>query len=142
MKKQIIILLLMASFGLLEAREMGVVIAGKDVGTAAITKEELANIFLGKKTIWDDGSRIAIGYMPIPADIADSFFDTLLGHGHQRFKKYWLKKVFAGYGIAPKLFKSVEFVERNEGSIAFVTVSDIRELGNARTVLVDGKMGF
>jgi len=146
LKLNFIAMILLAAVSLLNAREMGVVIAGKDVSVQELSKTELANIFLGKKTNWEDGTRIMIGYMMTPAETVDGFFDEVVGRSHRRFKKYWVKKVFAGYGIAPKLFKNMEkaleFIEQNAGCIAFVTVSDIRELGDAKVVSITGKTGF
>lgn len=140
------LIIVLAASGWLEAREIGALLVGKDVEIRELSKNELANIFLGKKTNWKDGTRINIGYMLTPTQKVEQFFDEFIGRSHHRFKKYWVKKVFAGYGIAPKLFKDAEnaiaFLKRNRGSIVFVTVSDSNKLANLRKINVDGKTEF
>ena len=130
----------------LQAEEVGMVVVGKEAAVQELSKNELANIFLGKKTNWADGTRINIGYMADDSQKMDEFFEEYVGQSHRRFKKYWVKKVFAGYGIAPKLLKdvenAVEFVNRNKGGIAFVMVSDDAKLKDVQTVSVAGISKF
>ena len=138
--------IVMAAVGWLQADEVGVVLVSDEVSVRELSKNELANIFLGKKTNWDDGTRISIGYMNDASKKTEAFFEEYIGQSHRRFKKYWVKKVFAGYGVAPKLFrdmeKAVEFLNRYKGGIAFVTVSDERELQGLQTVRIAGASRF
>ena len=52
-----------------------------------------------------------------PERVNEFLLDNV-GQNQRRFKKYWLKKVFAGYGIAPKIFKNdkkaLEFINQQE----------------------------
>ena len=122
------------------AGEVGVVLVGKEVSVRELSKSELASIFLGKKTNWDDGTRINIGYMSDHSEKMEAFFEEYVGQSHRRFKKYWVKKVFAGYGIAPRLLRDVEnavdFINRYKGGIAFVTLSDESEIKELRTIRI------
>jgi len=139
-------ILVMAATGLVHAGEIGVVLVGDDVAVRNLSKNELANIFLGKKTNWEDGTRINIGYMNNDSEKMETFFEEFVGQSHRRFKKYWVKKVFAGYGIAPRLFKDVEkaleFINRYKGGIAFVTVSDERKLEGLQSISIAGISRF
>lgn len=130
----------------LHAAEVGVVLVSDEVSVRELSKNELASIFLGKKTNWDDGTRINIAYMNDDSPKVEEFFEEYVGKSHRRFKKYWVKKVFAGYGIAPKLLrnveKAVEFVNRYRGAIAFVTVPDETQLNGLQSVRVDGVSAF
>lgn len=130
----------------LEAKEVGALIVSDDVTVDNLTRDELAGIFLGKKSNWDDGKRINIGYTLHTKEKTEIFFDELVGQDHRRFKKYWLKKVFSGYGVAPRLFKTpeqaLEFVKAHEGCIMFVTVDDTKDLEGFKLVAVDGLLEF
>jgi len=138
--------IVLAAAGWLDAREVGALLVSTDVKIKELSKNELANIFLGKKTNWEDGTRINIGYMLTSSEKVEQFFGEFIGRSHHRFKKYWVKKVFAGYGIAPKLFKDVEnamdFLKRNRGGIVFVTGSDEFKTGNFTKLSIDGKTEF
>ena len=139
-------LFLMVLVGSVEAGEIGVVLVGDEVSVEELTRNELANIFLGKKTNWEDGSRISIGYMNNNSEKMERFFEEYIGQSHRRFKKYWVKKVFAGYGVAPKLFKDVEkaleFIKRFKGGIVLVIVDDASRLKGIRSVRVAGASSF
>jgi ABC-type phosphate transport system substrate-binding protein len=146
--KQIIFILVLMTAGAtsVQAGEVGVLLVGKEVSVRELSKNELASIFLGKKTNWEDGTRINIGYMINNSQKMEKFFEEYVGKSHRRFKKYWVKKVFAGYGIAPKLFRDVEnavdFVSRYKGGIAYVTLSEGTKLENVRTIRVGGVSEF
>ncbi len=146
--RQIILTLIAVALtsGWLHAGEIGVLLAGEDVTARELTKNELASIFLGKKTNWDDGTRINIGYLVDDSRKMKRFFEEMIGKSHRRFKKYWVKKVFAGYGVAPKLFRdvenAVEFIGRYKGGLVFVTVSDAAKLEGVRTISVEGTTEF
>lgn len=128
------------------ADEMSVLAVSPDVAKEEISRQDLVNIFLGKQTNWPDGRHINIGYCILPDSKVDQFLEKWVGKNHRRFKKYWVKKVFAGYGVAPKMFKNVkkslDFVKKQEGSIVFVTVSGEWELEGVKTLKVDGTSSF
>lgn len=146
--KQIIITLILMTVGVttVHAGDVGVILVGKEVSARELSKNELASIFLGKKTNWDDGTRINLGYLIDNSHKMEQFFEEYVGKSHRRFKKYWVKKVFAGYGIAPKLFRDVEnavdFVNRYKGGIAYVTLSEGTKLENVRMLQVAGVTEF
>ena len=138
--------IVLAAAGWLGAGEVGALLVSKDVKIKELSKNELANIFLGKKTNWEDGTRINIGYMLTPSEKVEQFFGEVIGRSHHRFKKYWVKKVFAGYGIAPKLFKdvnnAVDFLKRNRGTLVFVTGLDGFKTEEFTKLSIDGKTDF
>lgn len=113
------------------ANEQGLVIVSDNLEVSNLSKKELENIFLGRKTMWENGKRINIAISESDSTKVSDFLSEHLGITNSRFKKYWLKKVFAGYGIAPKIFKNndtaISFVKRQENSIAFI-VSDTTEV--------------
>ena len=128
------------------ASDKSVIVVGKNVDISELSKRDIENIFLGRKTIWNDGAQIHIAISSYDSKKVDQFFDDYVGKSKRRFKKYWLKKVFAGYGIAPRMFKTtqkaIDFVKRQDNSISFITVSDEDTVEGLKIVSVDGRKYF
>ncbi len=105
------------------ANEQGFLVVSEDVEQNSFSKKELTEIFLGKKLNWKDGRRVHIGYSIEKEPFLQEFISENLGINYRRFKKYWIKKVFAGYGVAPKIFRSnkevLEFISSTEGAVVF-----------------------
>ncbi|MBN2894390.1 MAG: hypothetical protein JXK05_00665 [Campylobacterales bacterium] len=103
-----------------------------------IDKEHLEAILLGKVTLWENGKRILIAYSMDDPQKVDAFLTEYAGQGERRYKKYWVKKVFAGYGVAPKLFnddaKALEYVLKTEGVMALVSM-DVEAVPKELTIL-------
>lgn len=142
MRKSLASVCLMMLFsGGLNASERGVLVVSDDVKITGLTKDQLAGIFLGQTTMWNSGRRINIGYSTKDGERVEAFFQEYIGKSQRRFKKYWVKKVFAGYGIAPKLFssneKALEYVKRLEGVIVFVTPDASESLKGFRIVSIE-----
>ena len=109
------------------AKERGVIAVSNDVDISKISQNDLQNIFLGRKTHWDNGKRIKIALSAENSTKLDEFLVNTVGKSKRRFKKYWLKKVFAGYGIAPKIFtdneKAIKFTQEQENSITYISIN-------------------
>jgi len=119
----------------------GKIIVGKDVEMNNISKKEIENIFLGRQTMWDNGKRIKIAISANKSDKMDAFYSEYIGKTSSRFKKYWLKKVFAGYGVAPKLFKDsdriMSFVKKEGSSIALVMSDEIKDANGIKVIDIE-----
>jgi len=128
------------------AEQKGVIVVSEDVNIDNLSKKELERIFLGKTTIWENGKRIQIGLSTNNSEKTSHFFNDVIGKNQRRFKKYWLKIVFAGYGIAPKLFKNdknaINYTKKQEGVIAFVTTDSIKNVQGLKVISIDGKEYF
>ena len=128
----------------LYAENRGVIVVSNDVDISNISKTDLQNIFLGRKTLWDDGKRIQIGLSAENSTQLDDFLVSNIGQNKRRFKKYWLKKVFAGYGIAPRIFtnneKAIKFAQEQENSIAYVTVDEAEHIEGMRIIDIQGEI--
>jgi ABC-type phosphate transport system substrate-binding protein len=122
------------------ADSKGVILASKNLNIDKLTKEEIERIFLGKTTILEDGTRIQVVLSTSDSKVTDSFLKDFTGKSQRRFKKYWLKLVFAGYGIAPKFFKNDEkarsYIEKQEGVIAFISDNETKGLKNLKRIHV------
>lgn len=122
----------------LYALEKGVIVVSDDVDITQLSKNDLENIFLGRKTLWSNGKRIKIGLSSENSKELNQFLIENIGQNKRRFKKHWLKKVFAGYGRAPKIFdnndKALKFVKEQENSIAYMTVQNNKQLKGINVV--------
>jgi ABC-type phosphate transport system substrate-binding protein len=102
------------------------VIVHPDIKLGRIDREELARIYLGKKTLWETGTRIAPVTLDDTAAVMGDFFD-LVKKTREQYRAYWRRQVFAGGGAPPRTFRSsaevVAFVAREPGAIGIVEAS-------------------
>lgn len=107
-----------------------VVIVNPNNGAAALTAEQVANVYLGKDTAF------------APADLPDSpvrndFYSRVAGKDSAQVKAIWARLVFTGKTQPPKEFGSaaeaVKFVASNPKGIAYVEKSAVD--GSVKTVL-------
>lgn len=101
------------------------VIVNKEVPAQSLTKEEVRSIFLGKKTKWDDGTKI-IFFLIKSSKSQKAFLEAYVGKSPEQFEDYWLQNVFTGKGVMPDTVENsdemVKMVGRTKGSIGFVTI--------------------
>jgi ABC-type phosphate transport system substrate-binding protein len=114
------------------------VIVNPDNAMASIESKDLQRIYLGKKTMWEDGSSI-VTVMPKDGTVHDMFIEDYLDRSVQRFATYWRQMVFTGKGVPPKSFVKesdlVEFVARTPGSVGFASTSAVTT--EVRVITVD-----
>ena len=108
-----------------------VLIVNPSVPETTLSKNDLGNIYLGKKTSWSDGSKIK--FVIQKGDINSSFVKSFVGKTETQFKIFWKKQVFTGKGSPPKEFDSdqamVEFVAHTTGAIGYVSAgSDVSKV--------------
>ena len=104
--KLFIVFLFLSS--ILNAGNSAYIIVNKSVSMDEVSKSDISQIFLGKKQFWDGGLRVQSAYVQDDEGGSDVFFTNYVGKSHKKFKRYWLKKIFAGYGTAPKIFANPE----------------------------------
>jgi ABC-type phosphate transport system substrate-binding protein len=101
-----------------------VIIGNKSVVESKINKQDLKNIFLGKKTTWSDNKKIVFVTQD-NAGVSDQFLSEYVNKSVSQFSSYWKEKVFTGQGTPPKSFASdkelVQFVSQTEGAIGYVS---------------------
>ena len=100
------------------------IIVHKSNPLSSISKEELSNIFLGKKVLWESGSRIVAGMISTDNDQIKGFLKRICNKSVKRFNAHWMKFIFSGSGIRPQEFSSSMnasyFVGSHKNSIAIV----------------------
>ena len=100
------------------------IVANKDIEITVITEDLLKNIYLGKKSQLDDGTKIE-AVMEESGDEIEEFVKNIVGKTLSQFKTFWKKAIFTGKGKPPRSFKNskevIEFVKSNPGTIGLVS---------------------
>lgn len=102
-----------------------VLICNKDVPDAALSRDDVQQIFLGRKTRWSDGSKITFGVLK-GGDVHDAFLRTYLNKTESQFTMFWKKMVFTGKGRLPESFETPEalrdYVVATPGAVGYIPV--------------------
>jgi len=105
--------------------ENWVVVVNSESNLQRIARDDLARIYLGKKTLWEDkGTRIAPALLDEGSPLTREFLETTLKKSVSQYRAYWKRLLFSGGGAAPKTFRQssqvLEFVARQPGGIGIV----------------------
>ena len=100
------------------------VIVNKEIPASRIQADELARIYLGKKTLWDSGQRMAPAMLDDSTPTADAFLQNVIHKTSSQFRAFWKRQLFSGGGAPPRTFRTstqvAEFVSRQPGAIGVV----------------------
>jgi ABC-type phosphate transport system substrate-binding protein len=95
----------------------------------ALSDDAMRDYFLGKKTVWEDGSRVVV--VVLKEGPSHDGLMKLLGKNPSQFSTGWKKLVFTGKGAMPEQIESeaalVDFVARTPGAIGFVDAGMVKE---------------
>ncbi|NLD36831.1 MAG: hypothetical protein GX654_08180 [Desulfatiglans sp.] len=101
-----------------------IIIANESVQGDAISNNDAAQIFIGKKRAWENGDTI------VPVTLTngtthENFLKEVVNKSPLQFKTYWKNVVFTGKGQALKNFDSesdlVSFVVNTKGAIGYIS---------------------
>jgi ABC-type phosphate transport system substrate-binding protein len=122
MKKAIIIVsavFILCSAGSAET----IIIVNNTVPVSQISETEARNIFLGKKTTWDNGTEINVGMLN-GGVVHEDILEQVVKKSSSQFETYWKRRIFTGSGQAPSTFSQelelVEFVAATSGAVGYV----------------------
>jgi ABC-type phosphate transport system substrate-binding protein len=105
------------------------VVVSKDNKLASLSADDLTRIFLGKKTLWEIGTRIVPAMPEEESAAGEAFLSGTLKKSVSQFRAYWKRLLFSGGGAVPKVFRSSEqlldFVARQPGAIGVVEASAV-----------------
>jgi len=111
------------------------IITNENVPASTLDRDDVKQIFLGKKTTWDNGAKIVF-VVQARTEASDLFLKTYVLKNAYQYDIYWKKQVFTGKGKAPKSFSSdqdlVQFVSQTPGAIGYV--SSGTATGKAKTI--------
>ncbi len=107
-----------------------IIICNKSVKAQSLNQDDVRSIFLGRKTTWDDGSKISFTTMK-EGEAHESFVETYVGKTGFQFDTYWKKLVFTGRAMSPKAFTEaaeiMNYVASTDGSIGYIPASALNE---------------
>jgi hypothetical protein len=101
------------------------VVVNKDTTVSSLEADDLARIYLGKRTLWQTGERIE----PAIADdrLATTFMEMTLRRSVSQYQAHWKRLLFSGGGTPPRTFRTsaavAEFVASEAGAIGVVDAS-------------------
>jgi ABC-type phosphate transport system substrate-binding protein len=106
-----------------QAGEQIVVIVRASHAADAISQEELARVYLGKKLFWEDGTRIIPVNLTADHPCRRRFSRLVLGLLPEEMQEYWNAQYF--HGISPPYVLSSEeavlqFVAETPGAIGYL----------------------
>ncbi len=145
MKAKILIGLILAAIvgmgltfpGVASAQDV-VIIANSNAPAGSLTSDDIKNIFLAKKTQWDDGAKINFVTLKAGQTHTD-FLKNYLGKSSSQFQRYFRTLVFTGKGKVPQSFDSEEgivgYVAGTDGAIGYV--SSGTDTGSAKVITVN-----
>jgi ABC-type phosphate transport system substrate-binding protein len=145
MKKRIIIggiwglLIVLAMFDVRAADEQLVLIGHKDVADS-LKKEDIKQIFLGRKTRWANDEKILFVVFAEKSTYT-TFLKEYVGKTVFQYKNYWKKQVFTGKGRMPKTFKTseevIKYVSSTEGAISFAMSQDVPDDDSVKIIAIE-----
>jgi len=93
--------------------------------TSALTKDDLARVYLKKQTSWKGGGSVAVVDQSPKAPVRAQFSMQVLGRDVPTMKNYWQQSLFSGRGVPPIEQPSdqqvLSFVASNQGAIGYVS---------------------
>jgi ABC-type phosphate transport system substrate-binding protein len=107
--------------------------------TTALTKEDLARVYLKKMSSWKNGAAVTVVDLGPKSPVRAEFSVSVLGRDVPTMKNYWQQSLFSGRGVPPIEQPSeaqvVAFVAANPGAIGYVS-SDTQLTENVKTIPV------
>lgn len=126
MKIGLIILVMMIVFAMAPALSLAgdeAIIVNPSLPESSLSRQEIGNIYLGKKTTWDNGGRIS--FAVLKGDVHDRFLKSYVHKTVSQYNIFWKKQIFTGKGAPPPVFDSdkamIEFVAKTPGAIGYVS---------------------
>lgn len=114
-----------------------VIIGHPSVPVSTLTKYEVSNIFLGKKSSWSDKTKISFGIQK-NTSIHKIFCREYLNKNTSQFANYWKRKLYSGQSLSPHISdgeqEMIKFVSETKGAIGYV--SNNTPLDNVKTITI------
>lgn len=105
------------------------VVVNKENKLASLSTDDLQRIFLGKKTLWETGTRIVPAMPEEESPAGETFLTKTLEKSIGQFRTYWKRLLFSGGGAVPRVFRTsgqiLDFVARQPGGIGVVEASAV-----------------
>ena len=93
-----------------------------------LSAKEVKNIYLGKKSVWSDGSHITV-FTQTVSNVNRPFMKEMVRKTPQQFSTYWKKSLFTGTGLPPKDYSSDDAIKAavaaKPGAIGYIQASSL-----------------
>jgi ABC-type phosphate transport system substrate-binding protein len=110
-------------------------VTNKSNPVSSISAQDAKNIFLGKKSTWENGVKTVV-FTQTSSPVHRSFSRSVVGKTPQQFSTFWKKALFTGMGIPPKDMLSdaqmLKAVASQTGTIGYVSADSVD--GSVKTV--------
>jgi len=103
-----------------------IVIVNAENSARDLPMADLARIYLGKKTLWDSGTRGRIHPAMLGEDqaVVREFIEKDIQRTVDQYRAYWKHMLFSGGGTAPRTFRTaahvIEFVASEPGAVGIL----------------------
>ncbi len=101
-----------------------VVVAGPHCPVNHLSREQVADIYLGRITTLPNGTSALPLDLPTSSEERETFYSRLTGKSAAQIKAYWARMSFTGKGIPPKQLSTStdikRYVSNRPGAIAYV----------------------
>lgn len=125
------VILLSAIFTLASNTYSEVAVIINASNSAPISKEEIANIYLGKIKFFPNGDAVVPLDHAEGSDIRKQFLDEVVGKKEGQMKSYWSRLIFTGQGVPPQVLSNdadiVTEVSKNPAGIGYVNSSSVND---------------
>lgn len=118
------------------AAQAEVVVIVNKSGPDSMSKEQVADVFLGKAGSLPGGASAVTHDLPESSPLREEFYTKATGKSAAQVKSYWAKMAFTGKGTPPKEGSSAEVrksVATTPGGIGYVEKSAVD--GSVKVVL-------
>ncbi len=96
-----------------------------------ISKEEIADIYLGKLKRFSNGEAVLAVDHQESADIRTQFLQAVLDKNPTQMKSYWSRLIFTGKGVPPEVMENdaeiVKYVSKNPGAIGYIETQAVTD---------------
>lgn len=111
-------------------------VVNPSVTAKSLTDDALKDIYLGKTSIWDDGTKIVV--VVLKDGPSNDALMRRLNKSPQQFLSSWKKLVFTGKGAMPEIVTTdqalVDYVAKTPGAIGFIDKEKLQDGVKALTV--------
>jgi ABC-type phosphate transport system substrate-binding protein len=126
--KTMIMMIGISSTSLVSSSEL-VLVVHKDNPTAALSRSQVIDLYMGKYVAFPDGSKAQPVDIENDLETRKQFYNSLVGMPLARVNAYWSKVKFSGRARPPTQQKDekaiLDFVKQTENAIAYVHESTV-----------------
>ena len=107
------------------------VVVNKKVTIAALSKDEVARIFMIKSKTLPNGNEVVPLSQSSRVDFNEVFFDKITGQTHMQREAYWARLMFTGKGLPPVDVKTdhkmLQMIASDPKYIGFIDDSSLND---------------